>query len=146
MTFFVKVVFQGKIGNFVTFNYPFLIFFLCTTIETVTSMISCQTFFCKLFSFFIFCHVFSYRPTGTIFRMFFLSTVFQKIRIFLSSNFRFAVSFLCKTIETIFRIVLCPNDILKEYFFVFQVAFFLVFLYKPIDAIFRVILLKNGLS
>ena len=118
MTFFVKTLFQRKTSSFLTFSYPFLMFFLCTTIETVTSMISCQTIFHIIF--FLIFHLLSCLFCINLLvrsSRFYLRTVCQRTRNFLTSNFRFAVSFLCTTIETIFRIVLCPNDILKELFF-----------------------------
>ena len=107
--FSVKLVFQRKISIFLISNYPILMFLLCTTIETVTSMISCQTFFYNFFyfsssvMFFVLTYWYDLQD-------FFVKTVFQRIRNFLTSNFRFAVSFLCTTIETIFRRVFCQID------------------------------------
>ena len=107
--FSVKPVFQRKKSFFLTFNYPILIFLHCTTIETVTSMISCQTFFYNFFyfsssvMFFVLTYWYDLQD-------FFVKTVFQRIRNFLTSNFCFAVSFLCTTIEIIFRRVFCQID------------------------------------
>ena len=75
---------------------------------------------------------------------FFVRTVFQRIRIFLTSNFRFAVSFLCTTIETIFKIVLSPNGILKELFFlIFKLLFFMFFCVSQLMRFLEIFYLKT---
>ena len=126
-----KNFFSRKKRFFFSFHISFLIFFLCTTIKTIISIFLCEEQFFKehIFLFFQFCSCLSCaRPLIRSLGIIYVKTMLHgRIRFFKSSRLVF-LSFLCTTIETIFSLVLCENDLLENFFFKFHVLFFHVFL------------------
>ena len=146
--FYVKTIFRGK-KIFFKFHIWFLLSFLCTTIETIFSIVLSENdllrnIFFIFSSFFFLC--FWCKAIDTIFRNNSCINDLSWKKISLIFTFCFLTFLLCITIKKIISLVLYENQFFREYSFFFLGFISSFFLCQPIDAIFRSNLCKNDRS